>query len=303
MKKGEKFERIITAIERSLSSTGKIIRNYKVKDKDTGRSRQIDIAVIIKDTYRNIFCMIEVKDHKRQIDSPEIDKIIGIRNSVNANKAIMVSKSGFTKPALEKAKKNSIGTLTFEDIEKINWFEWIGFDFIRSFKWTIHSYKSVDIVLNVPQEKIESIPFNQPKFDDKIFFNIEKKRLSLSQIIRICLAQNHQLSDIMPEDNSIIPISLNIEISNDLFLNTKQGNYPVKSINVVIDLQLTRHKSPINVHIYRDIEKDEIIAQVITASVPLMKGKRKIALAVPGNGNIGGKKISINLLKLDDDKS
>ena len=174
MRKGKELEKIITAIEKSLPSNGKIIPNYRVKDKDTkGQLRQIDIAVMIKDAYRDIFCMIEIKDwKKRRVGGPEIDKIRGIKDSVNADKAIIVSKSGFTKPALEKANKHSIGTMIFEDVTRVNWFEWIQFDSVDFFELKFFDIKYVNIILDIPQEIVKSIKLitnrSELKRNDKI---------------------------------------------------------------------------------------------------------------------------------------
>lgn len=308
MRKGKDLENIITAIEKSLPSQGKVIPNYRVKDKETGRSRQIDIAIINKDAYREIFCMIEVKDLSRRVVSPDIEKLKGIKESVNAHKAIIVSRSGFSKPAIIKAKIHSIETLTFEDIDKVNWFEWIKFDSIDFSELIFYDITYVNIHLDMPQEIAKSIKLitnqSELKRNDKIFIIPEKNtKLSIPQIILKCLNQNPQLRKKMPLDGSIIPVILPIKINDKLNAMTTHGNFPVKSVTVQVDLQLKISKSPIKAHVYRDLGENKTIAQVVTATLPVSTGKKKMTVTVPGEGKIGGKTISVNIQDIDDDNS
>jgi hypothetical protein len=300
MRKGKEFEKIITAIESSLPSNGKIFPDYRVEDKDTGQLRQIDIAIINKDAYREIFCIIEVRDTTRRVGSPYIDQIIKKKDSVNAHKAIIVSKSGFSKPAIKKAKKYSIGTLTFNDLDEVNWFEWIRFDSINFSELIFYDIKYVNIHLDMPQEIAKSIKLitdqSELKKDDKIFIIPEEStKLSISHILLKCINQNPHIRNVMPLDGSIIPVVFPIKIYDKLNAMTTHGNFPVKSITVKVDLQLKISKSPIKAHVYRDLGENKTIAQVITATLPVSTGKKKMTVTVPGEGKIGGKPISVNI--------
>lgn len=300
------LERIITAIEKSLGSQGEIVPNYWAKDKDSGRKRQIDIAVFIKDSYRDFFCMIEVRDWKNPIGSSYVDQIIKKKDSVNADKAIIVSASGFYKPAIDKAKKYSIGTLIFEELDKVNWFEWLGCDHVTFFNHIFTNINKIDIIFNIPQEEFEQIGFNGLEFqrNDKIFIIPENNiMLSLPQVIKNCINQNPKIGETLPLDGGKVTKDLRMQITDNLYLITEQGNLPVKIITVNVDLHLEIHKSPIEPHIYRDAEKNTTIAQVITASLPESLGKGKMTITVPGDGEIGGKTISVNILKIDDKDS
>jgi hypothetical protein len=305
MRKGKDLEKIITAIEKSLPSQGKVIPNYRVKDKETGRSRQIDIAIINKDAYREIFCMIEVKDLSRRVGSPDIEKLKGIKESVNAHKAIIVSRSGFSKPAIKKAKIHSIETLTFEELDKENWFDWIGFDKMEFLNWEILYYRNGTIILT-PPVKIETIDFDikLSQFRKKVFINpINSKKLSLSDLMKACLTQNPQLSAYIPLDGSIVTRKIPIRLTDELSLITKQGNFPIQTIIAEIDLKVTKHKLPIKAHTYRNVGKDETIAQVFTAILPTSSGKKKMTVSVPGKGKIGGRTITVNVHDIEEDNS
>lgn len=299
-------EKIITVIEQSLGSQGEIIQNYKVRDKETGQMRDIDIAILIKDSYRNIFYMIEVRNRKKPIGSPYVEQIIKKKDSVHADKAFIVSTSGFYKPALEKAKINSIGTLTFEDVDKVNWFEWLGCKHMDSYTWEILFYRNLDVNLNIPNEEINSIKFDYKlsQFRKKIFITTKnKKKLSLSQLVKAFLVQNPQLGNMMPKDNSIVTRKFQIHTTDEIQLITKKRNIPINFIIAEVDLQLNIGKSPLNAHVYRDLEKNKTIAQVITTTFSTSSGKKKIALTVPGEGEIGGKTISVNIFNIDDEDS
>ena len=69
--------------------------------------------------------IVEVRDHKQRIDSTYIEQIKTKRESVNANAAVIVSRSGFTKPAIEKAYHYNIRTMTFREALEDKWVGWL----------------------------------------------------------------------------------------------------------------------------------------------------------------------------------
>ena len=70
--------------------------------------------------------IIECRDHKQRQDIKWIEQIATKKDDVNANKAIAVSSSGFTKAAKDKARAKNIELRTLEEIdpkEIIGWFQ------------------------------------------------------------------------------------------------------------------------------------------------------------------------------------
>ena len=99
----------------------------------------------------------------------------------------------------------------------------------------------------------------------------------------------------MPLYGTIVTRKIPIQITDELSVITKQGNFPIKSIIAEIDLKVTKHRLPIKAHTYRNVGKDETIAQVFTTILPTSLGKKKMTVTIPGKGKIGGRTISVNV--------
>jgi hypothetical protein len=123
-KTGKQFERLVADIQESLHSVAEVLPNQWLPDVYTGQRRQIDILLRLADGPTTILVMIEVRDHDRRVDSPYIEQVNDKRRAVRADKAIVVSRSGFTRPAVEKARHLSIQTLTYATAAAHDWGAW-----------------------------------------------------------------------------------------------------------------------------------------------------------------------------------
>lgn len=110
-KPGVDFEKIVTSIQQRFDSNSTVLHNQLLIDR-LGHQRQFD--VVIKGDYagQSILGVIECKDLKRKVGTPEIDAFITKSTDVNANFKIFVSRRGFSKTAIEKARYNGIQTLS-----------------------------------------------------------------------------------------------------------------------------------------------------------------------------------------------
>ncbi len=120
-KSGKPFEDLIAWIQQSVHEKAQIIPNEKVRDIHTNRTRQIDISIRLSDGPTHLFVMVEVRDHNRPVNVRYIEEINSKKQSVGANTAFIVSRSGFTKTALEKARHQGIQTLTYEEALNSDW--------------------------------------------------------------------------------------------------------------------------------------------------------------------------------------
>jgi hypothetical protein len=121
MKKGEYFEQLINWINENLHKNSTITPNDYLIDKVTGRKRQIDISIRLKDGPTDFLAIVEVRDRSRPVGIEYIEQIKSKRDSVNANLAIVVSKNGFFATAIKKADNYGIKLYTAEEALKQNW--------------------------------------------------------------------------------------------------------------------------------------------------------------------------------------
>lgn len=64
---------------------------------------------------------VEVRDWSRPVGSGWVEEMSGKHQALRTDKLVLVSKSGFTKPAIEKAKARGIETLTIEEACDTDW--------------------------------------------------------------------------------------------------------------------------------------------------------------------------------------
>ena len=144
LKSGKYFEDLVTWIQKSVHEKAQIIPNEKVLDIHTNKIRQIDISIRLSDGPTHLFVMVEVRDHKKPIGVNYIEEIHSKKQSVNANAAFIVSRSGFANTALEKAKCLGIQTLTYEEALKSDWSGWIR---CRNFIFILRKWDNLLITL------------------------------------------------------------------------------------------------------------------------------------------------------------
>ncbi len=98
----------------ALQKAIKLVEEYKgnflnlresaiLRDRYTGIGREVDILLEGEINTHSITVAIEVRDGKRPADTPWVEEMISKHNSLPTDKLILVSSSGFTKPAQEKA--------------------------------------------------------------------------------------------------------------------------------------------------------------------------------------------------------
>jgi len=108
---GIDFEKIVTSIQQRFDSNSTVLHNQILIDR-LKHKRQFD--VVIKGDYagQSILGVIECKDLNRKVGTPELDAFITKSSDVNANFKVVVSRRGFSKTAIEKARHYGIQTLS-----------------------------------------------------------------------------------------------------------------------------------------------------------------------------------------------
>ncbi len=159
---GKQFENQIHRITELLERhNSKVILDHKIPDPDNPEQpRQIDIYV----ENENGKIHIECRDRKSKQDVMWIEELYGRKKSLNADKLIAVSASGFTKGAIKKAKRLSIYLRTLSEItpnEISSWNEPIKFIYC----YYLFRLSTITFITTNPEE---SIP-------DNLYYDILEK--------------------------------------------------------------------------------------------------------------------------------
>jgi hypothetical protein len=140
--KGHELEVLIEKIERAIASTSMRIKvNDMVRDK-YGDIREVDISIRGQVGTIDIFLIIECRNRTRVQDKRWVEEVASKRDSLQANKAILVSTSGFYESAYKMAADKGIvlrtvRQITYEDIK-----EWLQFSKVQinTYNWQHTGY-------------------------------------------------------------------------------------------------------------------------------------------------------------------
>ena len=114
-------ELIATIYEQITPRDGKVTESGMVFDQDTSTLREVDILVEYRYAHHDFRVIIECRDRSRKGTVQWIDELIGKTRSLAVNKVVAVSKEGFTKTAISKARAHGIDTLTVEEATGTDW--------------------------------------------------------------------------------------------------------------------------------------------------------------------------------------
>ncbi len=108
------FEKAVTGIQSQIDPNSEVSHNKIITDR-LGQNRQFDVVITGQFAGQDILGVIECKDLKKKVGTPEIDAFVTKSQDINANFKIIASRKGFTKPALKKAAHYGIQTLSLID--------------------------------------------------------------------------------------------------------------------------------------------------------------------------------------------
>jgi len=120
-KRSNKFQKLITAIHACIAHDVSVNESAFLVDKETGKEREVDILLKSQLGDYSVVLSVEVNDRSRQAGSGWVEEMAGKHQALLTNKLVLVSRSGFTKPAMEKAKIRGIEALTIEEACATDW--------------------------------------------------------------------------------------------------------------------------------------------------------------------------------------
>jgi len=109
---GQDFEQAVCEFARTLDASAEVLFNHGIPDRDTGKLRQCDAWINTSfGQYWPLSILLSCKDrHKsgRRLHSGDIGAFRDEVRSTGANLGVIYTNTGFTGPALEKARVNRI---------------------------------------------------------------------------------------------------------------------------------------------------------------------------------------------------
>lgn len=116
---GIEFEKIVADIQAQVDKNAKVSHNQRLVDRH-GHKRQFDVVIKGKFADQDILGVIECKDLIKKVGTPEIDAFVTKSQDIKSNFKIVVSRNGFSKPAIEEARYYGIQTLSLIPNDEVN---------------------------------------------------------------------------------------------------------------------------------------------------------------------------------------
>jgi len=276
-KTGKHFENIVSWINQCLHTNARVTPNDKIRDKQSGRLRQIDISLRFVDGPSKLLGIVEVRDQKRPVGEPYIDEIKSKFEAIGANKAFIVSRSGFTAPAITKAKNIGIDLFTFKTAIKYNWSK-----SLKYFKgFFVHSIRSKNITIFLLEQESQTIidvhkslknAFENSEYDRIIFNDSNSKPIkSINDVYNTCLNSNSKtlFSKLSVGEKNCKQLSLIVdfcEIDPIYFRTIGNKLMRVEKVGLQGKFWIEEDYSKATYHQYKSIEDQSTVAEIITAN-------------------------------------
>lgn len=117
----QEFEALVARLQRTFNKTATVTHNEKLKGRESGRARQIDICIRATIGTENVLMIVECKKLTRKVDLEAVEAFAEKKNDVGAQVGIMVSTAGFSKAAYQKAAVKNISLYKYKDTLRDNW--------------------------------------------------------------------------------------------------------------------------------------------------------------------------------------
>lgn len=122
MHPGEKFEKLTAEIFEALTAKNEfesVSKNVKIPGPDG--DREIDVLITGKVGPFDVKTIVECKDYKNRVNIQVVDALHSKMRDVDANKVVLVTRNGFSRKAIDKAKRVGISLCTANNAADETW--------------------------------------------------------------------------------------------------------------------------------------------------------------------------------------
>lgn len=157
MARWTEFEQLAAKILAELQPDAKVEWNDHIRGHLTETDRQIDVSIRWSDQGSDYLTIVQAKDTGTPADIGVVDEFVSVIRDVQANRGILVCRSGFSSAAHTYARNCGISLINLHDAQSINWSRQLTIPII----WTeLTPNISLDVVAHF--EAGDTIPTGDP---------------------------------------------------------------------------------------------------------------------------------------------
>ena len=120
---GKALEYLVSTLEKALVDTPNVTVHspMRLPDRTTGRMREHDVVLELKEGHHSLLIAIECRDRSRPIGVPQVEAFGAKCLDTGISQGIIVSTMGFYNTAKTKADHLDIRCLDIEEVENFEW--------------------------------------------------------------------------------------------------------------------------------------------------------------------------------------
>lgn len=115
------YQKLAATIYRELEGNAIVTHDDKIRGRDTGLERQIDVSIRANIAGHDLLIIVQAKDHTRPADVNIVGEFKSVIADVGASKGVLICSNGFTETALEYGKTVGIDLCTAHDAQSRKW--------------------------------------------------------------------------------------------------------------------------------------------------------------------------------------
>jgi hypothetical protein len=122
-RKGKSLERLVASIEKAIAheKNVQVQSPMRLIDRTTGKLREHDVVLTLKEGHHIITIAIECRDRSRPITVNQVEGFWAKCQDTGVDQGIIVSSMGFYNTARKKAKHRGMRCLGIEEVESFDW--------------------------------------------------------------------------------------------------------------------------------------------------------------------------------------
>lgn len=110
------FQKVVYLIQQNLAGQAEVIESALLTDRFTGEQREVDVCINSEIAGHKIIISLECRDRQRKADVSWVEEMHGKHESLPTNYLVLVSSSGFSAQARNKARNYGIDTVVPETL-------------------------------------------------------------------------------------------------------------------------------------------------------------------------------------------
>lgn len=257
-REGRELEKLVEALENYLSDKNVSIESPGfVEDRITGQKREIDVLLTSGQGHHRQLTAFECRDRTAKVGVPEVEAFYTKIKDLKINKAIIVSSSGFTSPAIIKAKFYNISCLCMEEVQKFDWLQTTIFHKVQKhlIKWHWHTNYDDESINEVVNKKLMHSSGNELTSEARRATALEHLKTIDNQDLEVDQVYRH-LVNFNAQDFTIIDADTG-----------KQ--YQVVECTLYLEFELKIEELPIKFVQYDDVTENNEVARAAVAEIKL----------------------------------